>query len=236
MEKHGRAEIQVVFSSEEAAYEFTKAMLTKLVSTSKETYSESPLMICNDNEAEMDKDARKKGEQSSNMGCIFNLTLMVTQQVFLWRDGRSEVGYDYFGDVLILGTESSSSAMKAVLPGAEHRIGIWYIRRNALNHLPALYIQPGFEIFFNKCVPDCQTEEGFDSRWESLPEQFDLPENSWLSSLYKSEMDRENSLRLVCSHRHIKWILGFLLRMMAAGALETRKLTLQKQVIMKRTG
>ncbi|KAJ6756254.1 hypothetical protein OIU79_028624 [Salix purpurea] len=42
-------------------------------------------------------------------------------------------------------------AVKAVLPGAEHRIGIWYIRRNALNHLPALYIQPGFESFFNKC-------------------------------------------------------------------------------------
>ncbi|KAJ6425764.1 hypothetical protein OIU84_026358 [Salix udensis] len=88
-------------------------------------------------------------------------------------------------------------AVKAVLPGAEHRIGIWYIRQNALNHLPALYIQPGFESFFNKCVPDCQTEEGFESRWESLLEQFDLPENSWLSSLYKSEMDRENSLRLV---------------------------------------
>ncbi|KAJ6316611.1 hypothetical protein OIU78_019819 [Salix suchowensis] len=217
-------EIEMAFSSEEAAYEFYKSYTNEIGFNG----------IC------------KWRIYPSSMQ--FNLTLMVAQQVFFWRDGRSKVDYDYFGDVLILGTESSSSAsinrkqfstdenelmidaVKAVLPGAEHRIGIWYIRRNALNHLSALYIQPGFESFFNKCVPDCQTEEGFDSRWESLLEQFDLPENSWLSSLYKSEMDRENSLRLVCSHRHIKWI-----RMMAVGALETRKSTLQKQVIMKRT-
>ncbi|KAJ6300410.1 hypothetical protein OIU76_021245 [Salix suchowensis] len=44
----------------------------------------------------------------------------------------------------------------------------------------------GFESFFNKCVADCQTEEEFESRWESLREQLNLSENSWLSSLYRS--------------------------------------------------
>jgi hypothetical protein len=168
---------------------------------------------------------------------------------FFWRDGRSKVDYDYFGDVLILDktfrieehtiicaplwglnhhrqqvlfgcafllNESTDSfvwlletfmeamdrhqpktiftdenelmvdAVKAVLPDAEHRIGIWYIRQNALKQLSALYMQPGFEILFNKCISDCQTEEEFESRWESLLERFDLSENPWLSSLYKS--------------------------------------------------
>ncbi|KAG6744874.1 hypothetical protein POTOM_051514 [Populus tomentosa] len=168
---------------------------------------------------------------------------------FFWRDGRSKVDYDYFGDVLILDktfrieehniicaplwglnhhrqqvlfgcaflqNESTDSfvwlletfmeamdrhqpktiftdenelmvdAVKAVLPDAEHRIGIWYIRQNALKHLSALYMQPGFEFLFNKCISDCQTEEEFESRWESLLERFDLSENPWLSRLYKS--------------------------------------------------
>lgn len=168
---------------------------------------------------------------------------------FFWRDGRSKVDYDYFGDVLILDktfrieehniicaplwglnhhrqqvlfgcafllNESTDSfvwlletfmeamdrhqpktiftdenelmvdAVKAVLPDAEHRIGIWYIRQNALKQLSALYMQPGFEILFNKCISDCQTEEEFESRWESLLERFDLSENPWLSRLYKS--------------------------------------------------
>ncbi|XP_073261514.1 protein FAR1-RELATED SEQUENCE 5 [Populus alba] len=169
---------------------------------------------------------------------------------FFWRDGRSKVDYDYFGDVLILDktfrieehniicaplwglnhhrqqvlfgcafllNESTDSfvwlletfmeamdrhqpktiftdenelmvdAVKAVLPDAEHRIGIWYIRQNALKQLSALYMQPGFEILFNKCISDCQTEEEFESRWESLLERFDLSENPWLSRLQHGE-------------------------------------------------
>lgn len=59
-------------------------------------------------------------------------------------------------------------AIKAVLPDAEVHIGISYIRQNALEHLSALYMQPGFESLFYKCSFYCRTEDEFESRWVSV--------------------------------------------------------------------
>ena len=59
-------------------------------------------------------------------------------------------------------------AIKAVLPDAEHRIGISYICQNALKHLSALYMQPGFESLLYECIFYCRTEEEFESKWVSF--------------------------------------------------------------------
>ncbi|KAG6770247.1 hypothetical protein POTOM_025923 [Populus tomentosa] len=55
-----------------------------------------------------------------------------------------------------------------VLPDAEPHIGISYICQNALKHLSALYMQPGFESLLYKCIFYCRTEEEFESKCVSF--------------------------------------------------------------------
>lgn len=82
------------------------------------------------------------------------------------------------------GYQAMADAIEVVLPKTHHHHGIWYILQNAKMHLSNCYGQTGFDIIFNECILDCESEEEFESRWESLLAQYDLHENPWLKTLY----------------------------------------------------
>ncbi|KAJ0100524.1 hypothetical protein Patl1_21113 [Pistacia atlantica] len=166
---------------------------------------------------------------------------------FFWRDGRSKIDYEYFGDVLIvdrtfrierfdlicapfLGVnhhrqyvlfgcafllddsmdsfvwlfrsfveamgmrrpktiftdecEGISDALKVVLPGTQHRLGMWYITQNARKNLYESFKQPGFEELFNKYLFCSSSEEEFCSLWDDLLVTYNLQDNSWLKTLH----------------------------------------------------
>ncbi|XP_031284968.1 protein FAR1-RELATED SEQUENCE 9-like [Pistacia vera] len=166
---------------------------------------------------------------------------------FFWRDGRSKIDYEYFGDVLILDRtfrierfdiicapflgvnhhrqyvlfgcafllddsmdsfvwlfrsfveamgmrrpktiftdecEGISDALKVVLSGTQHRLGMWYITQNARKNLYESFKQPGFEELFNKYLFCSSSEEEFCSLWDDLLVTYNLQDNSWLKTLH----------------------------------------------------
>ncbi|XP_055961574.1 protein FAR-RED IMPAIRED RESPONSE 1-like [Mercurialis annua] len=166
-----------------------------------------------------------------------------------WRDGKSKIDYDHFGDVLIFDTtfkmdnhgmicapfmglnhhrqyvlfgcaflldesidsliwldetfkdamggrqpktiftdlnQATAVAVEKVFPEAKHQFGLWHILRNSTKYLSKSYAQNGFESLFNEWISGCQTEEEFNLRWISLLQKFNLHNNSWLNTLYKS--------------------------------------------------
>lgn len=82
------------------------------------------------------------------------------------------------------GYQAMADAIEMVLPKTQHLLGIWYILQNAKANLSKCYRQPGFTSLFKKCIFDCESEEEFESLWESLLVQYELHANPWLKTQY----------------------------------------------------
>ncbi|CAB4287724.1 unnamed protein product [Prunus armeniaca] len=109
---------------------------------------------------------------------------------YFWRDGRSKLDYDCFGDIpkTIFTDEDKAmekaKAIETVFPETRHRLCNWQISKNATQHLASHCADPEFKKHFNKCVLDCFTEVEFQNSWDDMIKMFNLESNSWLKMLY----------------------------------------------------
>ncbi|BBN67839.1 FAR1-related sequence 5 [Prunus dulcis] len=115
---------------------------------------------------------------------MFFYTVQVDQENrmtnFFWRDGRSRIDYDCFGDVVAM-----ANGIEKVFPGVCHRLCSWHISQNAARNLGSYYGNPEFNHMFNKCLQGyCETELEFQSTWDDLLAKFNLTGNQWLKTLY----------------------------------------------------
>ncbi|KAJ0100522.1 hypothetical protein Patl1_21115 [Pistacia atlantica] len=80
--------------------------------------------------------------------------------------------------------EGISDALKVVLSGTQHRLGMWYITQNARKNLYESFKQPGFEELFNKYLFCSSSEEEFCSLWDDLLVTYNLQDSLWLKTLH----------------------------------------------------
>ncbi|KAK9271714.1 hypothetical protein L1049_002077 [Liquidambar formosana] len=82
-----------------------------------------------------------------------------------------------------------AEAIDLVLPEAHHRICVWHVYQNALNHLGHIF--EGSSSFANdlsSCIFDHEEEEDFINAWKVMLDIYGLWENEWLHEIFK---DRE---------------------------------------------
>lgn len=61
----------------------------------------------------------------------------------------------------------------------------WHIRENALRHVNHLYRSLVFSTHFESCIDDYEEEEEFLSAWDALLVGHNVPEESWLHTIFK---------------------------------------------------
>ncbi|XP_021671692.1 protein FAR1-RELATED SEQUENCE 5 isoform X2 [Hevea brasiliensis] len=77
-------------------------------------------------------------------------------------------------------------AIKSVLPETSHRICVWQMCQNALNHLShALKDTESFSSDFRSCIYDLNDEEDFIHAWEALLDKYSLQQNEWLRWMFR---------------------------------------------------
>ncbi|KAL5573920.1 hypothetical protein UlMin_023517 [Ulmus minor] len=123
---------------------------------------------------------------------------------FFWRDFRSRMDYNHFGDVLVLDTTFRLHNMiYAAFWGINHHqkcvlFGCAFLSDETLNSfvwlLKTFMIAMGnrqpitlfTDDLFSKCMFECQSEQEFELQWNSLLEQYNLRESPWLKVLHIS--------------------------------------------------
>ncbi|KAG8490938.1 hypothetical protein CXB51_014102 [Gossypium anomalum] len=81
---------------------------------------------------------------------------------FFWRDVRSRIDYDCFGDVV---DHTISKAIGEYFPDSCHRLCLWHISSNAPSHL------------------GCESKIEFEMTWEKMINDHNLQDYSWLKVL-----------------------------------------------------
>ena len=126
-------------------------------------------------------------QQRVLFGCA--LLLDESLEAFLWLFKVFVVAMDNRQPKTLYSADESlaiSTAMENILPKTQHRLGVSCICKNAKKHLSAYFELPGFENLFNKCIFDCQSKHEFEAQWDLLLTQYNLRENSWLTTLHSS--------------------------------------------------
>ncbi|CAL0316337.1 unnamed protein product [Lupinus luteus] len=111
-----------------------------------------------------------------------------------WRDGKSKLDYDCFGDVMSMGNQqpktiftdqdaAMAKAIKEVMPNTSHRLCLWHIAKNAPSHLGALNSDHKFQCLLQKCMSGCDSEEEFESTWNEMMSKHNG--HKWLEDMYK---------------------------------------------------
>ncbi|KAL4598763.1 hypothetical protein ACB092_11G080500 [Castanea dentata] len=135
---------------------------------------------------------------------------------FFWRNGRSRIDYNSFGDVICFDTtyqtnkynmictsfvgvnhhwkntiftdqcQAMKNAIRVVFPDTCHCLCLWHISKNVAKNLPRHYGIPEFKSKFNKILYNCETELEFESSWDALLRDYNLVGNKWLNTLYEN--------------------------------------------------
>lgn len=80
---------------------------------------------------------------------------------------------------------SLSEAIRQVWPNTHHQIGLWHIYEEAKKHLADMFENfKSFKIDFESCIYESETEEEFQSRWNSFIGKYSLAQNEWLQGIY----------------------------------------------------
>ncbi|KAL4614847.1 hypothetical protein ACB092_07G082600 [Castanea dentata] len=105
---------------------------------------------------------------------------------FFWRDGRSRINYNSFGNTIFIDQCQAKNAIRVLFPNTCHRLCLWHISKNAVENLPRHYGIPEFKSRFNKILYNCETESKFESSWDTLLRDYNLVGNKWLNTLYEN--------------------------------------------------
>ncbi|XP_062112831.1 protein FAR1-RELATED SEQUENCE 5-like [Humulus lupulus] len=80
------------------------------------------------------------------------------------------------------GDPAIEKTLKEFMPNVTHRLCYWHIHNNAISHTK----DPSFGKQLTNLVFIYYTEEEFERRWAALLTHFDVEDNSYVASLYKS--------------------------------------------------
>lgn len=107
-------------------------------------------------------------------------------------------------------SEEIANALTGILPETRHCLPAWSILNSFKKYLSPLIDQvdrPGLDDLFSECVFHVQSQEEFDSKWNSFIGKSKLHDDTWFASLYRM---RE------------KWSHAFTKNVFTAGLLSTK--------------
>ncbi|KAG8503060.1 hypothetical protein CXB51_000827 [Gossypium anomalum] len=79
--------------------------------------------------------------------------------------------------------QAMMKAIEVVLPKSSHRLCTWHISNNAKQHLASSFANAEFKAQFNKCFCVCESEKKIESSWDTMIENFEIQDHTWLKRL-----------------------------------------------------
>ncbi|KAG7990901.1 hypothetical protein I3843_02G047900 [Carya illinoinensis] len=111
--------------------------------------------------------------------------------------------------IIIDDDKAMAKTIAVVLPNTTHRLCLWHILQNFLEHLAHVYNKyPDFQKEFHHCIHDTITLDEFEEEWVSILVKYGLACNDWMQNLY---------------NRREKWILAYLRTTFCAGMSTTQR-------------
>lgn len=123
---------------------------------------------------------------------IFGCAVLVNQTVdsFNWllRSFLKAMSWQKPRTIITDVSEEIAHALTVVLPETRHCLPAWSIL-NSFNKYPSPSIdqgdRPGLDDLFSECVIHVQSQEEFESKWNSFIEKSRLHDDTWFASLYR---------------------------------------------------